>query len=69
MTLRCPYPLEETRFEDRNDSSGFINATPYGVPINILEEMLLAGMLLDDDPQTLSERISNVCLELPLQFL
>ena len=54
------YPLEETRFEDRNDSSGFINATPYGVPINILEEMLLAGMLLDDDPQTLSERIREL---------
>ena len=54
------YPLEETRFEDRNDSSSFINAIPYGVPIDVLEEMLLAGMLLDDDSQTLSERIREL---------
>lgn len=52
------YPLEEPCFEDRSDSVDFINATPYGVPIDALEEMLLAGMLLEDDSsQTLSERI------------
>ena len=34
MTLRCPYPLEESRFENKNDSSGFTNAIPYGVPID-----------------------------------
>lgn len=54
------YPLEETRFEDRNDSSDFLNATPYGVPIDVLEEMLLAGMPLDDDSQTLSERVREL---------
>lgn len=54
------YPLEETRFEDRNDSSDFLNAIPYGVPIDVLEEMLLAGMPLDDDSQTLSERVREL---------
>lgn len=54
------YPLEETRFEDRNDSSDFLNAIPYGAPIDVLEEMLLAGMPLDDDSQTLSERIREL---------
>ena len=54
------YPLGETRFEDRNDSSDFLNAIPYGVPIDVLEEMLLAGMLSNDDSQTLSGRITEL---------
>ena len=52
------YPLEETHFEDRNNSLGVINAIPYGVPIDVLEEMFLAGTLSEKgNLQTLSEWI------------
>lgn len=54
------YPLEETYFEGRSNSVDFINSVPYGVPIDALEEMLLAGMLSENDNAPLSERIAEL---------
>ena len=54
------YP-EETSNEGRADFADFFHVIPYGVPIDVLEEMLLAGLLPGyDELQTLSERITEL---------